>query len=75
VFGLEEGLRSVLAVIFGWPTFRGSTPRMVLTSIIGSVVLMSLGILGQYVGKIYEQSTGRPLYLVSRTFNLDGDEN
>jgi polyisoprenyl-phosphate glycosyltransferase len=75
VFGLEEGLRSVLAVIFGWPTFRGWTSLMVLTSIIGSVVLMSLGILGQYVGKIYEQSKGRPLYLVSRTFNLDDDEN
>ena len=32
---------------------------------------MSLGVLGQYVGKIYEQGKGRPLYLVSRKFNLE----
>jgi hypothetical protein len=28
-------------------------------------------VLGHYVGKIYEQSKGRPLYLVSRKFNLE----
>jgi len=31
---------------------------------------MSIGILGEYVGKIYEQAKNRPLYLVSRTFNI-----
>jgi hypothetical protein len=30
--------------------------------------------LGQYVGKIYEQAKGRPLYLVSRTYNLKEKE-
>jgi len=31
---------------------------------------MSIGVLGEYVGKIYEQAKNRPLYLVSRTFNV-----
>ena len=44
---------------------------MILTSIVGSVLLMSVGILGEYVGKVYEQSKQRPLYLVARTFNVE----
>jgi hypothetical protein len=43
---------------------------VVLTSAIGSALLISVGILGQYVGMIYEQTKNRPLYLVSRTINL-----
>jgi len=38
---------------------------------VGAVLLMSVGVLGQYVGKVYEQAKGRPLYLVSRKFNWE----
>jgi dolichol-phosphate mannosyltransferase len=38
--------------------------------VLGGATLMSIGILGEYVGKIYEQAKNRPLYLVSRTFNI-----
>jgi dolichol-phosphate mannosyltransferase len=44
---------------------------MVVTSLIGSALLMSISVLGEYVGKIYEQVKGRPLYLVARTFNVE----
>jgi dolichol-phosphate mannosyltransferase len=37
-------------------------------------VLIGIGIVGQYVGKIYEESKGRPLYLVARTFNVSSNE-
>jgi hypothetical protein len=43
---------------------------MVVTSLIGSCLLISLGILGQYIARIYEQAKARPLYLVSR---INGD--
>jgi dolichol-phosphate mannosyltransferase len=41
-----------------------------LVSVIGGAILISIGILGEYVGKLYEQSKNRPLYLVSRTLNV-----
>ena len=44
---------------------------MVVTSLIGSALLMSISVLGEYIGKIYEQVKGRPLYLVARTFNVE----
>ncbi|MBV9407137.1 MAG: glycosyltransferase family 2 protein, partial [Acidobacteriaceae bacterium] len=75
LFAVEEGVRAVLASVLGWYTVPGWTSLMVVTSVIGSALLISLGILGEYVGKIYEQSKERPLYLVSRTFNVEKVSN
>jgi dolichol-phosphate mannosyltransferase len=68
--GIEEGIRAILAMALHWYTVPGWASLMVVTSVIGSSLLISIGILGQYVGRIYEQSKDRPLYLVSRTFNI-----
>ena len=70
LFGVEEGIRALLAVTLGWYTVPGWTSLMIVTCAIGSALLISIGILGQYTGRIYEQSKERPLYLVSRTFNI-----
>jgi glycosyltransferase involved in cell wall biosynthesis len=68
VLGIEEGIRALLAYFLGWYTVPGWTSLTVLVSFIGSALLMSIGILGEYVAKLYEQSKGRPLYIVARTF-------
>jgi polyisoprenyl-phosphate glycosyltransferase len=70
VFGIEEGIRALLERLLGRCTVPGWTSLIILTSVIGSSVLISVGLLGEYVGKIYEQSKQRPLYLVARTFNI-----
>jgi hypothetical protein len=70
ILGIEEGVRAILASILGWYAVPGWTSLMVVTSMVGSSLLICVGILGQYVGRIYEQSKDRPLYLVSRTFNI-----
>jgi hypothetical protein len=75
LFGIEEGVRAVLAAVLGWYTVPGWTSLMVVTSMIGSALLISIGILGQYVGKIYEQSKDRPLYVVARTFQFRENEH
>ncbi|HYP05673.1 MAG TPA: glycosyltransferase family 2 protein [Bryobacteraceae bacterium] len=71
LFAIEEGVRAVMATLLGWYAVPGWTSLMVVTSIIGSALLISIGILGQYIGKVFEQSNQRPLYVVARTFNLD----
>jgi dolichol-phosphate mannosyltransferase len=70
LFGIEEAVRAFLSVLFGWYVVPGWASLVVLTSAIGSALLISVGILGQYVGMVYEQTKDRPLYLVSRTINL-----
>ena len=47
-------------IVVGWTSL--------LTSILflGGVQLLSLGLLGQYIGRIFQETKGRPLYVVSR---------
>jgi glycosyltransferase involved in cell wall biosynthesis len=71
LFGAEEAVRAILAHFFHWYTVRGWTELIVVVSVIGGTMLISIGILGEYVGKIYEQSKERPLYLVARTLNVE----
>lgn len=68
LLGIEEGIRALLAYFLGWYTVPGWTSLTVIVSLIGSALLISIGILGEYVAKLYEQSKGRPLYIVARTF-------
>jgi polyisoprenyl-phosphate glycosyltransferase len=67
LFGIGEGVHALLAHFLGWQTVRGWTSLTVVVSVVGSATLMSIGVLGEYVAKLYEQSKGRPLYIVART--------
>jgi dolichol-phosphate mannosyltransferase len=75
--GATISLASVLTA--GWAVFQhyvfkstvpGWTATVVLVSLLSSVQLLMIGILGEYIGRIYEQVKGRPLYLVAETINL-----
>jgi len=45
--------------------FEGMTTLIIITSFVGSVTMISLGIIGYYVARIYEEIKGRPKYIVS----------
>jgi glycosyltransferase involved in cell wall biosynthesis len=70
LFGVVEAVRAILAHVFHWYTVTGWTSLLVTICVIGGTLLISIGVLGEYVGKLYEQSKDRPLYLVARTVNL-----
>ena len=50
----------------------GWTSLAVAVLFLGGIQLLAIGILGEYVGRIYEESKRRPLYLVRDVHNLDG---
>ncbi|MBV8723796.1 MAG: glycosyltransferase family 2 protein [Candidatus Eremiobacteraeota bacterium] len=60
-------------VVIGFKLFSlkppGYTPGWASTIVavlfLGGVQLMSLGILGEYLGRVYDEVKGRPLYLIS----------
>jgi len=70
LFGIVEAVRAVLAHLFHWYTVTGWSSLIVTICVIGGSLLISIGVLGEYVGKLYEQAKGRPLYLVARTVNF-----
>jgi len=43
----------------------GWASTIVAVTFLGGVQLMSLGILGEYIGRVYDEVKGRPLYLIS----------
>ena len=65
----------LLAIVLGIQTLvhyftgnavEGFTTVILLLLLIGSILMISLGIIGYYISKIYEEVKGRPRYLISR---------
>jgi hypothetical protein len=46
-------------------TVAGWTSTFVVVSAFGAVQLLCLGLLGEYVGRLYTQMQGRPSYFVA----------
>lgn len=52
---------------------EGFTTVILLILIIGGFIMLSLGIIGHYIARIYEEVKGRPKFIISRTTdNLTG---
>lgn len=54
--------------ISGAPIASGITSVLVLISFFGGLILFSIGILGEYIGRIYEEVKGRPRYIIDKEF-------
>ena len=67
VFGLSA-LVSRLVGVFVVP---GWTSIMVLVGVVGGIQLVVIGIIGEYVSRIYDEVKRRPLYVVSRAHGLE----
>src|SRR4051812_40202070 len=50
-------------------TVPGWTTVIVLVSLLAAVQLIMTGILGEYIGRIYEQVKKRPLYVIAERLN------
>ncbi len=61
VLGIETLVR-----YFTGHAVEGFTTVILLILMIGSLVMISLGIIGYYIGKIYEEVKARPRYLIAR---------
>jgi dolichol-phosphate mannosyltransferase len=66
IFGIAVAGYSVLRWTRGH-TVTGWTSIMVLQGLIGGSTLIGLGMIGEYIGRIYEESKQRPIYIVRRS--------
>jgi glycosyltransferase involved in cell wall biosynthesis len=66
LFGLAVAGYSVFRWFRG-ATVAGWTSIMVLQGLIGGAILIGLGMIGEYIGRIYEESKQRPIYIIRRS--------
>ena len=52
--------------LMGWPIVWGNPTLVILISFLGGIQLISVGILGEYIGRIYEEVRARPKFIVDR---------
>lgn len=57
---------AVYAKVFLQRSPQGFTALLVAVTFLSGIVLFFLGIIGEYVGRIYEETKGRPQYIVGR---------
>lgn len=55
-------------------TVQGWASTLITTLLIGGVQLISLGLVGEYVGRIYEEIKRRPVYVVRRRVGFEPDQ-
>ena len=52
--------------LIGWEILWGNPTLVILVSFLGGIQLISVGILGEYIGRIYEEVRQRPKFIVDR---------
>lgn len=65
----------VMKLFFPEITVPGWTLMIIAICFIGGVQLLMLGIIGEYIGRIYTEVQERPLYLVKELINLNTDQS
>ena len=64
--------------LYAWiagDTVQGWTSLMGLIALLGGSSILAIGLVGEYVGNIFEEVKGRPIYIVQKTLNTNEPEN
>jgi len=69
-FGLVYSLHSVYLAVVTKVTVPGWTSLVCLQFIFSGATLIAIGLVGDYIARMYEELKSRPLYVVARTLNL-----
>jgi len=56
--------------LMGWTILWGNPTMVILICFLGGVQLISVGILGEYIGRIYEEVRARPKFIVDQAFGF-----
>ena len=71
----------IYAAVILWRKFflgielRGWSTIVVIVLFLGGAQLLMLGILGEYIGRIFDEAKGRPNYILARSKNIDVELN
>lgn len=64
VFAMVLALTYLILKITGVDIVWGNPTLVIIVSFFSGIQLLSLGVMGEYVGRIYDEVKGRPMYIV-----------
>ena len=67
-------LVTVIARLTGLEAFTGQATTLVSVLFLGGIQLIFLGIIGEYLGRIYDEVKNRPLYILADAVGFDGEQ-
>lgn len=67
-------LVALVQKIFGWGVIPGWAPVLAVSLFFNGITLLVLGIMGEYIGRIYDEAKGRPLYIVRELKNIKPED-
>jgi polyisoprenyl-phosphate glycosyltransferase len=65
------GILYAILKIFGFPFPLGNPTIVILILFLGGIQLISIGILGEYIGRIYEEVRQRPRFILDTAYGFD----
>src|SRR5271165_5624933 len=65
------GFSYAVLKMVGFPFPLGNPTIVILILFLGGIQLVGIGILGEYIGRIYEEVRQRPRFIVDEAFGLD----
>jgi len=75
VVSMLMAIYNIFAKFVGLNEVVGYTSTIFSIWFVGGLLLFMMGILGLYIGKIFDQVKGRPVFIVSDTLNCQNDDN
>jgi glycosyltransferase involved in cell wall biosynthesis len=75
LFSFLYGVEVLLKVLLWGDPVRGYPTLMVVILFLGGAQLLALGVIGEYIGRTYAESKGRPLYFVEDTLGRSRKDN
>ncbi len=68
-----SGLLYSATIVYAWmrgsTPFQGWAPLMMVTLFVGGVIMLMLGVIGEYVWRIYEEVRKRPNYVIKEKYS------
>lgn len=62
---------TIIGAIGGWLKVPGYATLLIVSALGNSILLLSIGVIGNYLSRAFDNSKGRPPYIVARKFELN----